>query len=142
MGHKVSGELLTVDAAAAVLQLHPKTVLRFIRDGRLRAAKVGKGYRLLRSDLQAFAGAAKVPTVPRARVTSIVDVADVDIGEVQRLSSVLLGASNSRDSQAEAISLDIAHDPVRRSVKIVLVAAPDDAAVLLKLVDACLGGAP
>jgi excisionase family DNA binding protein len=138
----VSGELLTVDAAAALLQLHPKTVLRFIRDGRLRAGKVGKGYRILRSDLQAFAGAANALTVPRARVTSIVDVADVDATEVQRLSNVLLGASNSRDIRAEAISLDIAHDPVRRSLKIILVAAPADAAVLLKLVDVCLGGAP
>mgnify|MGYP006196964523 CR=1 FL=1 len=35
----MTSTILTVEAAAALLQLHPKTVLRFIREGRLRASR-------------------------------------------------------------------------------------------------------
>ncbi|MDR7483341.1 MAG: helix-turn-helix domain-containing protein [Armatimonadota bacterium] len=47
-------EILTVDQAAAYLQVHPLTVYRYIRDGRLPAARLGKIYRLFRRDLDAF----------------------------------------------------------------------------------------
>lgn len=136
----MSSEFLTVDVAAEELQLHRKTVLRFIREGRLRATKLGKQYRVLRSDLNVFAGADQKPAAREARATSIVDVEDVDEVLLQRLSAVLLGASKGRESAETPISLDIAHDPIRRSVKIVVIAPPADAATLLKLIDACLEG--
>lgn len=138
----VSSELLTVDAAAEMLHLHPKTVLRFIRDGRLKASKVGKQYRILRSDLRALVGAADRPPAASARVTSVVDITGVDATLLHRLSTVLLASINTHDARDEAISLDIAHDPVRRSVKVIIVAAPADAAALLGFVDACLEGSP
>ena len=46
----------TVEHAARRLQLHPKTVLRFIRDGRLPAKRLGKAWRIRQSDLDALAG--------------------------------------------------------------------------------------
>jgi excisionase family DNA binding protein len=39
-------ELLTVDEAAARLKLQPDTVRRMIRAGRLRAQKLGRGWRV------------------------------------------------------------------------------------------------
>jgi len=136
----MSEELLTVDAAAEALQLHAKTVLRFIREGRLRATKVGKQYRILRSDLDAFAGNPVHPGTPRARATGIVDIGDVDQAMLQRLSAILLGARQGADPGAEPMSIDLAHDPVRRSIKVIAVGSPGDLAMILKLVDACLEG--
>jgi len=49
-------EPVTVRQAAEALGLHVKTVLRFIREGRLPAHRMGKSYRLRRSDVDAFAG--------------------------------------------------------------------------------------
>ena len=135
----MSSDFLTVEAAAAILQMHPKTVLRHIREGRLRATKLGKQYRLLRSDLNAFAGAS-APGARQARVTSIVDVQDVDSLTLHRLTTVLLGAAHGKDPSATPLSVDIAHDAARDSAKVVIVGSPDDAAMLLKLVSACLGG--
>ena len=37
----MSETLLSVDQAAEQLKLHPKTVIRYIRDGRLPAARIG-----------------------------------------------------------------------------------------------------
>src|SRR5262245_37744597 len=41
-------ELCTVHFAADRLKLHPKTVQRLIREGRLRATRIGKSYRIRR----------------------------------------------------------------------------------------------
>ncbi len=47
-------ELLGVDAVAAYLDIHPMTVYRWCRDGRLPALKVGKSWRVTRPALEAF----------------------------------------------------------------------------------------
>ena len=44
----------TVDQIATMLSIHPKTVQRYIREGKLRAAKVGKGWRVSGHDLSTF----------------------------------------------------------------------------------------
>ena len=55
----MSGSLYTVEQAAERLKLHPKTVLRMIREGRLKAARIGKAYRIAGDDLDAVAGVAR-----------------------------------------------------------------------------------
>jgi len=47
-------EILTVEQVAAYLQLSKMTVYKYIREGRLPAAKIGKAYRIRRSDVEAF----------------------------------------------------------------------------------------
>src|SRR5436190_12931062 len=79
----MSDDLITVDEAAKRLKLHPKTVLRFIHEGRLTATKIGKAYRIHRSALDALAGPPPVSTPlapherPPAVVTAVVDLAKV-----------------------------------------------------------------
>ena len=55
----MSGELYTVEQAADRLKLHAKTVLRMIREGRLKAVRLGKAYRISGDDLDAAAGVAR-----------------------------------------------------------------------------------
>lgn len=138
----MTSEFLTVDAAAGLLHLHPKTVLRFIREGRLRATKVGKQYRIVRSDLNAFAGVSETEFVRTARATSIVDIENVDTPLLDRLSAILIGTSKKDQPSDSSISVNFAHDPVLRSLKIIVIASPGDAATLLQLIDACLEPRP
>ena len=44
----------TVEQAAELLAMHPKTIQRYIREGKLRAAKIGKGWRIAGRDLSVF----------------------------------------------------------------------------------------
>ena len=44
----------TLSEAAALLSCHKETLRRAIKDGSLYAAKVGKGYRISRADLEEF----------------------------------------------------------------------------------------
>ncbi|MDR7513106.1 MAG: helix-turn-helix domain-containing protein [Armatimonadota bacterium] len=50
-------EILTVEQAADLMQVHRITVYRYIREGRLPAVRLGKIYRLLSRDVEAFLNA-------------------------------------------------------------------------------------
>lgn len=45
---------LTVEQVSEKLQVHWQTVLRFIKTGKLRAVKLGRGYRIDPNDLDDF----------------------------------------------------------------------------------------
>lgn len=47
-------DLLTVEQVAAYLQLNKLTVYRYIREGRIPAARLAKAYRVRKSDVDAF----------------------------------------------------------------------------------------
>ena len=44
----------TVEQISKMLSIHPKTVQRYIREGRLRATKIGKSWRVSGHDLSLF----------------------------------------------------------------------------------------
>lgn len=50
-------ELLTVEQLANMLDLHPRTIRRYIRDNQLKASKVGGEWRITMEDAERFAGA-------------------------------------------------------------------------------------
>ena len=47
--------MYTVQELAEILSLHPKTVQRFIREGKLKATKIGREWRVQKEDLREFA---------------------------------------------------------------------------------------
>jgi|WetSurMetagenome_2_1015567.scaffolds.fasta_scaffold304587_2 excisionase family DNA binding protein len=46
--------ILTVEQVAQILQVHPFTVLKFIKQGKLKAAKLGRVYRIRRTEVDRF----------------------------------------------------------------------------------------
>lgn len=45
---------LTIDQIASMLHVHRRTVWRWIRAGKLKAAKIGKAWRIREEDFEAF----------------------------------------------------------------------------------------
>ena len=133
----MASPLLTVEEAAEELKLHPKTVLRHIREGRLGATRVGKAYRIERARLDAFAGRAAGGVRPSAgaRATVIVEVPDMTVASAERMATFLGAAALSGDAETRPLHLNTAFDPISGALKIVLVAAPSDAARLLELIE-------
>ena len=133
-------ELYTVEAAAGRLKLHVKTLQRFIREGRLRATKVGRSYRILRSDLEALAGAPAIAdrSAGEARATSIVDVPGVNAELARRVQAWVDGAARSRAGRGGPLRSDVIYEADRRHLKIVLVGSPTDTATMLHLLHAWL----
>lgn len=133
----MSQELHTVEYAAGLLKLHAKTVLRAIREGRLRATKVGKSYRIQRTDLEAFGG--MVPAMRAvAHVTSIVDIQDVEADLAQRLAMQFTNARMGTGARPDPMNVSVAYDPARRHLKVVLMGSPSDSAAMLQLIQAWL----
>ena len=132
----MSEHVYSVEHAAERLKLHPKTVLRFIRDGRLRATKVGKSYRILRSDLEALTGVPARGPAAAVRVTSIVDIPEIDPERAGRLAMLFTSARMGAEAQPEPMNVDVAHDPTRRQVKVVMTGSPADTAALLRMLTA------
>ncbi|WP_257458855.1 helix-turn-helix domain-containing protein [Archangium lipolyticum] len=136
----MSEEFYTVEMAAERLRLHAKTVLRFIRDGRLRATRIGKSYRILRSDLEAFGGASprRGPPVPTAQVTSIIDIPGIGREAAIRMANRVVAVVGSREAHPAPVRVDTAYDPEREHLKIVMFGSPGDTAELIRLVQAWL----
>lgn len=136
----MSEEIYTVEQFAERLKLHPKTVLRFIREGRLRAVKVGKSYRILRSELEAMTGIvqARGPAAS-ARVTAIVDLPDVGAELAERLARQVPAVRIAQQAHPDPMSLDVAYDTSRRHLKIIVVGSLDDTSVMLKMIQVIAG---
>lgn len=47
-------QILTSDQVAKILQIHPLTVLRYIKEGKLKAIKLGRVYRIRESEIEKF----------------------------------------------------------------------------------------
>lgn len=138
---RISAELCTVDEAAAQLQLHPRTVLRFIREGRLPATRVGKSYRIQRSQLEAFAGLPEraVSAGEAPSVTSIVDIPAVGPELAKRWARTVSAAVGSRPGAPRPLQAEVIYEAGREHLKIVVVGAPEDTINLLALVRVWLG---
>lgn len=46
--------ILTPEQAGKMLQLHPFTILNYIKRGKLRSARIGRVYRIRESDIEKF----------------------------------------------------------------------------------------
>ncbi|MFH1218444.1 MAG: helix-turn-helix domain-containing protein [Candidatus Peregrinibacteria bacterium] len=44
----------TTDQVAKILQVHPFTILKFIKEGKMKGLKLGRVYRILESDVKIF----------------------------------------------------------------------------------------
>jgi len=132
----MSEELYTVEQAAERLKLHAKTVLRAIREARLRATRVGKSYRILRSDLDAFAGipARAAAAADAPWITSIVDLPDVPPDMAQKWARTVTNALNARPAGGPPLRADVIYEPERAHLKIIVVGPPGDVVNLMNLI--------
>ena len=131
----MSSNLVTVEQAAEALKLHPKTVLRHIREGRLSATRIGKAYRIERSKLDAFAGIARGSAdAEAARATCVVDIPDVTVEDAQRIATFLGAVAMTGDADTPPLHVTTAFDPATASIKIVVVGNVADSARMLDLV--------
>lgn len=60
----MSIQYYSVEQVAELLGLHVRTVRSYAREGRLRATRIGKQYRIAREDLEAFMGGSSAAPAP------------------------------------------------------------------------------
>ena len=95
----MSQDLYSVEQVAGLLGLHVRTVRNYVRDGALKAVKIGKQYRISRADLEAMTGKPIADAVRHHRhveVSSIVEIDAIGVDAANRLTNYLMAAAKSR----------------------------------------------
>lgn len=139
-------ELYSVGEVADRLGLHVRTVRNYVRDGRLKAVRIGKQYRVSRADFEALAGLAESEgasaAASRARhveVSSIVQIDSVGPESASRLSTFLTASAQSARGAAHSLRIQTVYDRERGRMKIVILGDAAETADVLRLLDSVLG---
>jgi excisionase family DNA binding protein len=140
-------ELYTVDQASDLLRLHVKTVRSYVRDGRLKATRIGKSYRIARADLEAFAGVT-LPTPPRqavarqrqAHVSSVIRLEAVSPDLRDRLAGLISGIATTPSETSERLHITINYNEEHASMTVILTGSLTSSAEILRLVSVVVEG--
>lgn len=140
-------DLYTVEQVSDLLHLHVKTVRGYVRDGRLKATRIGKSYRIARADLEAFAGTS-LPTPPRqavarqrqAQVSSVIRVDAVSPDLRDRLAGLVSGIAATPPQSSERLHITINYDEEHATMTVILTGSLTTTAEILRLVSAVVEG--
>ncbi|WP_042272539.1 helix-turn-helix domain-containing protein [[Clostridium] dakarense] len=133
----------TIDQIAEILGMHHKTIRKFITEGKLRANKVGKQWRISGHDLSLFMennnvsirnknevenekiefSTSEVDTskrINKINISTVIDINEVDMDEYRKISNMLLAVMNSKDSKMSNSTINIKHYKIERNLKVML----------------------
>ena len=133
----------TIDQIAEILGMQHKTIRKFITEGRLRANKVGKQWRISGHDLSIFMENSNLSISPKGEkkgdeagisisnlvennepnkisVSTVVDIKDIDTEEYRRISNMLLAVMNSKDSKMNNATINLKHYKEENNLKVML----------------------
>ena len=133
----------TIDQIAEILGMHHKTIRKFITEGKIRANKLGKQWRISGHDLSLFMennnfkignersveseqiefSNGNIDTnnkFNKINISTVIDINDVNIDEYRRISNMLLALMNSKDSKMSNSTINIKHYQKEGNLKIML----------------------
>ena len=133
----------TIDQIAEILGMHHRTIRKFITEGKLRANKVGKQWRISGHDLSLFMEDNNVNIksnnklesekiefstgdidsnnkTNKISVSTVIDINEVDMDEQKRISNMLLALMNSKDSKTSNSTINIKYYKNNKNLKVML----------------------
>ncbi len=131
-------DFYSIDEVAERLGLHVRTVRNHVRDGKLKAVRIGKQYRIAREDLEALTGHDPVRRSRHSEVSSIVTVDALPRELADRITIALTASAKSRDEADQRLRIDTLYDEKRASLKVIVTGGIATTASLLKFIDVLL----
>jgi len=117
----------TVDQISNMLNIHPKTIQRYIREGKLRAAKIGKGWRVTGHDLSIFIenDSHEKPASGKRSERSIIASSVIDINvdgkeDAVRIMNTITASLNSKPPEYRHSSMQCQYIERENMVRITL----------------------
>ena len=123
-----------------------KTVRHYVREGQLKATRIGKQYRIARADLEAFTGHPAPPSASEVakrqrhiEVSALVQVDAISPEAATQLGSALAAFVSGRAKPEDPVRVDSIYDQLTGQMKIILHGGTNEAAAALKLITAVFG---
>ena len=147
----MESHLYSVEKVAELLGIHQKTVLRYIKEGKLKANKVGGRWRIHGNDLSSFVGFKEEITteIPRQQkqkseitpepwVSTVVHAENIDREESIRISNTLIAIANSSSGQSNRCRIDAVYFEEELKIQILIWGTLDFTSQILKLLEELL----
>ncbi|MFB7232802.1 helix-turn-helix domain-containing protein [Streptomyces fimicarius] len=147
-------ELYSVGEVAELLGLHVRTVRNYVREGRLKAVRIGKQYRISKDDFAALTGRPvdgtadhpadgtapePAPEPGHVEVSSIVQIDALGPDAAHRLSTFITASTQSARDTSDPLRVQTVYDKERTRMKIVILGGAAATADLLHMIDGLLG---
>jgi DNA binding domain, excisionase family len=133
----------SIDQIAEILDMHHKTIRKFITEGKLRANKVGKQWRISGHDLSLFMesnnlnvskenenkeqvmefstkGENRVKSNGKINVSTVVDINEINSDEYMRISNTLIAVLNSKDPSMGNSTINVKYYEKEHKLKVLL----------------------
>ena len=144
-----NSQLLTPDEVADRLNLHVKTVRRYIREGQLPSVQIGKRYRVPSKALNVFAeydhADATNSTSESAftDVSTVVTLEGIDKESAMELTKLLTAASQGHEDQSQPLFLKTLFTTEHQRLKVIVNGGLSATTVILDMVQSLVerGGA-
>ena len=137
--------MYSVEQVAERLGLHVRTVRSYVREGRLKAVRIGKQYRIAGEDLAAMTGrpAASFEPEPVARhrhveVSSIIEIDVVSPETASRVMNMIGGGYSGRNGGGDPLRVEIIYNAERAHLKVILVGGMETTASYFKVISMVL----
>ena len=137
----MSPELYSVEQAATLLGLHVRTVRNYVREGKLKAVRIGKQYRIAREDLAALTGRPLSSFAPEpvsrrrhVEVSSIVEIDAISPEDAGRIANGLVGAARSHNDDGQPLRVETIYNEERGRLKIIVSGSIAATGWLLRLI--------
>lgn len=136
----------SVDQIAEMIEMHPKTIQRYIREGRLKAQKIGKGWRVTGHDLSTFVegtdGTRIRDTSPglqsilrtaekTIKVSSVIDIPVNNRFEAVQVMNWITSSMNSRSSEYGYTTMNSQYIEPEHIIRIMLWGSPSFMEVIM-----------
>jgi excisionase family DNA binding protein len=131
-------EVYSVDQVATRLGLHVRTVRNYVRDGRLKAVRIGKQYRITAADLAAFTGLPAAGPAPagKADLSGVAEIEDVDRATADRIATLVHASLQGPQS----VRVETIYDRERAVLKLIVLGDLAAGADLLRMVAGFVDG--
>ncbi|MCC0655968.1 helix-turn-helix domain-containing protein [Clostridioides sp. ES-S-0123-01] len=126
----------TIDQVANILEMHHKTIRKFIKDGKLKANKVGKQWRVSQEDLNSFMdvksenedkgiefrlnASENLASIPKVNVSIVVEINNISNNEYSRLSNLLLALTNNPTSISSGSTINLKYAENENRLRVML----------------------
>ena len=136
--------LFTVNEAANLLKLHPKTLRRKIQSGEIESTKVGKQYRLTRNQLEDFCGSPigdspDLGPVTRRKVlvSTVIDIHAISQEDSSRITNYLMASQKNEavESNQSSSRIDSIYSPELGYLKILISGDSSVVRELMKIIE-------